>query len=1064
MSNSFYNHGAFPSTGSAATSASMRAELDLVAAGFDKMPTLSGNANKFVVVNSTGTALTQTSTLPSFTVTDTDFTVQDDGDNTRKFQFNAGTVTPGATRIYSVPDANTTLVGTDTTQTLTNKTLTAPVISSIVNTGSLSLPTSTDTLVGRATTDTLTNKTLTSPVISTIVNTGTLTLPTSTDTLVGRATTDTLTNKTLTSPVIGTIVNTGTLTLPTSTDTLVGRATTDTLTNKTLGAFTISGTVSGGGNQINNVIIGSSTPLAGSFTALTATGAITINTTTNNQSYTTTSTGTITISSGTAGSINNMTIGVTTPLAGSFTTLAASSTVSGTGFSTYLASPPAIGGTAPAAGSFTTLSTTGLVSLPSGGRSAAAALTVTNPAFLYGVASTYTDTASSGTLTAMAAFYSISQPTLSTNNVTTYTNAATLYIANAPVAGGSALPITNPYALYVAAGASYFGGAVTFASSVGALTVSSLTNSGLTSGRVVYTTTGGLETSSANLTFNGTTLTANTIGAFTLSGTVAGGGNQINNVIIGTTTPLAGAFTTLTSNGATTFTAGTASTTTGTGTLVITGGLGVSGRINAANFDGIVGANTAAAGSFTTLSASSTVTLSGGTASGVAYLDTNKVLTTGSALVFDATNTALSVGGAALGTAANRTVFTLNGVSSNFLSFGIGGTRVAHLYSDANEFAIANAAGASGFITMQTNGLERVRLDASGNLGLGVTPVSTNIYGFSKNLFIGQASNLIGRTTINYTSLNTNVYEYVTTSAPTFINSSSAATQYYQYLGAHVWQTSTNTPTANAAISFTQAMTLDASGNLGIGTSSPTQKLQVAGKIAVSGTNPSIQQTVQNAFLDLCGGTTVGTDPAIQIAGSTTTSDANKIFYNANAHLFRTTSGGTTYATIDTSGNLLVGTTSAGAKFTLEYDGGVVVGQNINDSANTTNSTLMQFLIQGTQVGTIKRVGATSAVIYNTMSDYRLKTVTGAVTGQGDRIDALKPIDYLWTEGGQQAKGFLAHEFQEVYASSVSGDKDAVDANGNPVYQAMQASTSEVIADLVAEIQSLRKRLAAANL
>lgn len=85
-------------------------------------------------------------------------------------------------------------------QTLTNKTLTAPVISTIANTGTLTLPTSTDTLVGRATTDTLTNKTLTSPVISTITNTGTLTLPTSTDTLVGRATSDTLTNKVLLSP------------------------------------------------------------------------------------------------------------------------------------------------------------------------------------------------------------------------------------------------------------------------------------------------------------------------------------------------------------------------------------------------------------------------------------------------------------------------------------------------------------------------------------------------------------------------------------------------------------------------------------------------------------------------------------------------------------------------------------------------------------------------------------------------------------------------------------------------------------------------------------------------
>ena len=54
-------------------------------------------------------------------------------------------------------------------------------------------------------TQTLTNKTLTSPVIGTIVNTGTLTLPTSTDTLVGRATTDTLTNKTLTAPTLNSV-------------------------------------------------------------------------------------------------------------------------------------------------------------------------------------------------------------------------------------------------------------------------------------------------------------------------------------------------------------------------------------------------------------------------------------------------------------------------------------------------------------------------------------------------------------------------------------------------------------------------------------------------------------------------------------------------------------------------------------------------------------------------------------------------------------------------------------------------------------------------------------------
>jgi hypothetical protein len=127
---------------------------------------------------------------------DSTFNIYDNSDNTKKIAFQASGITTGTTRTLTVPDADLTLVGLTTTQTLTNKTLTSPVISTISNTGTLTLPTSTDTLVGRATTDTLTNKTLTSPVISSISNTGTVTLPTATTTLVGRDTTDTLTNKT----------------------------------------------------------------------------------------------------------------------------------------------------------------------------------------------------------------------------------------------------------------------------------------------------------------------------------------------------------------------------------------------------------------------------------------------------------------------------------------------------------------------------------------------------------------------------------------------------------------------------------------------------------------------------------------------------------------------------------------------------------------------------------------------------------------------------------------------------------------------------------------------------
>lgn len=123
----------------------------------------------------------------------------------------------------------------------------------------------------------------------------------------------------------------------------VTEAGTQTLTNKTLTSPTINtGTISGG--TVNNAAIGGTTAAAGAFTTLSASSTV----------------------SGTGFSTylaSPPAIGGTAAAAGAFTTLSASSTVSGTGFSTYLASPPAIGGTAPAAGSFTTLSASGVVTI-----------------------------------------------------------------------------------------------------------------------------------------------------------------------------------------------------------------------------------------------------------------------------------------------------------------------------------------------------------------------------------------------------------------------------------------------------------------------------------------------------------------------------------------------------------------------------------------------------------------------------------------------------------------------------------------------------------------------------
>ena len=86
-----------------------------------------------------------------------------EGTSANNFETRLKAANPSQDNIITLPDSTGTITLNNTIQTLTNKTLTVPTISTIKNTGTLTLPTSTDTLVGSATMDTLTNKTLTSP-------------------------------------------------------------------------------------------------------------------------------------------------------------------------------------------------------------------------------------------------------------------------------------------------------------------------------------------------------------------------------------------------------------------------------------------------------------------------------------------------------------------------------------------------------------------------------------------------------------------------------------------------------------------------------------------------------------------------------------------------------------------------------------------------------------------------------------------------------------------------------------------------------------------------------------
>jgi hypothetical protein len=158
-------------------------------------------------------------------------------------------------------------------------------------------------------------------------------------------------------------------------------------------------------------------------------------------------------------------------------------------------------------------------------------------------------------------------------------------------------------------------------------------------------------------------------------------------------------------------------------------------------------------------------------------------------------------------------------------------------------------------------------------------------------------------------------------------------------------------------------------------------------------------------------------------------------------------------ARIDASGNLLVGATTVLGKFTLRWPS--ATQQGIAMQATDVSFSGSPVLFLNSVGGTSGFIGqTTSTVSYNTSSDYRLKEQVQPMTGALTKIASFKPVTYKWKVDGADGEGFIAHELAEVCPQAVSGEKDAVDTEGNPKYQGID--TSFLVATLTAAIQELK--------
>jgi hypothetical protein len=523
-----------------------------------------------------------------------------------------------------------------------------------------------------------------------------------------------------------------------------------------------------------------------------------------------------------------------------------------------------------------------------------------------------------------------------------------------------------------------------------------------------------------------------------------------------------------------------------------------SADINGGTIDGtVIGGSTPAAISGTT-----------GSFSGNLTVDTNT-------LFVDAANNRVGVG-----TASPTRVLHLSasGTESAIrLDNTVSGRPFIVTYDDSQNLEFTNSSDA-GYIAFRNGtgtGAERLRITSTGSVGIGTTSPTANL----------TAAGLTGTTIIQALGGDSNGFADVEIKST---GSSGGSRLYFSDTAAQsgLIRYSHNTDSMEFTTAGTERLRIDASGNVGIGLTNPGVPLHVKGFnngnvmiVDATGTaanyifdvrddGTSVMRVDPSGNL-LVGGTTAGNAGTVSInvgnagatagglqmwAGTAQTSfvqfgdesgtAANHYRgYMAYAHGSDSMQFGTASTErmrIDSSGNLLVGTTiSTAAKSTVESG----VNQNTLYLScpsfnwfpiachNTATSGDNVFAGFGTEASfttrgsiTYNRAGGLTA--YNTTSDYRAKDIAGPISDASGAVLNLKP--YMGTMKGATVERpmFVAHETQEIAPYAVTGEKDAVDGDGNPKYQQMDHSAlvpllTAALQEALQKIEALEARITA---